>query len=150
MFNLYVDINYYDKHLLINTFKHKQIKQPNSHHHKHHKHIHSCLTYKCVHLNKTNTFNKSSQLRYSFQPSINTNAGRLAKKHDDKQHRLYVQYLSTYSNTLNSYHKYSRCIKSSEYFKEHNDILHQHHHNTKLSYNSIHNYTFNNYLKNLH
>ena len=150
MFNLYVDINYYDKHLLINTFKHKQIKQHNTHHHKHHKHIHSCLTYKCVHVNKTNTFNKSSQLRYSFQPSINTNAGRLAKKHDDKQHRLYVQYLSTYSNTLNSYHKHSRCIKSSEYFKEHNDLLHQHHHNTKLSYNSIHNYTFNNYLKNLH
>ena len=120
MFNLYVDINYYDKHLLINTFKHKPITH-HTHCNHNHKHLRPChhrtlhtthsntkhrdtqgLTHKCVHVNKTNTFNKSSQLRYSFQPSINANASRLAKKHDDKQHRLYVQYLSTYSNILNT------------------------------------------------
>ena len=140
MFNLYVDINYYDKHLLINTFKHKQ--HHNIHNNSNNNNKHCC---KCTHVNKTNTFNKSSSssLHYSFQPSINANASRLARKHDNKQHRLYNEYLSTYYNDINSINKHSRCIKSSEYFTNSNN-------NMKLSYNSIHNYTFNNYLKNLH
>lgn len=140
MFNLYVDINYYDKHLLINTFKHKQ--HHNTHNNSNNNNKHCC---KCTHvINKTNTFNKSS-LHYSFQPSINANASRLARKHDNKQHRLYNEYLSTYYNDINNINKHSRCIKSSEYFTNTNS-----NNNMKLSYNSIHNYTFNNYLKNLH
>ena len=157
MFNLYVDINYYDKHLLINTFKHKQhhnICKDIHNNNNNNKHCCSTTYNKCTHVNKTNTFNKastSSSLRYSFQPSINANASRLARKHDNKQHRLYNEYLSTYYNdinTTNNINKHSRCIKSSEYFTTTNNTNNTN--NMKLSYNSIHNYTFNNYLKNLH
>lgn len=121
MYNLYKEISYYDRHLLINTYKNKQ------------------------NLQKKNYFN--SALPNNYKPKINTNATRLAKKYDNKVEKMFDTYLKTYTNNnsnrmnMNNYN-----INRSEYFKS--DPL-RNLHSCGSNFTSITNVTFDNYLKNL-
>lgn len=122
MYNLYKEISYYDRHLLINTYKNKK------------------------NLPKKNYFNSVAPNNY--KPKINTNATRLAKKYDNKVEKMFDTYLKTYTNNngsnrmnMNNYN-----INRSEYFRS--DPL-RNLHSCGSNFTSITNVTFDNYLKNL-
>ena len=159
MCNLYDDIRYYDRHLLINTFK--NIKNTKI---KHHINNNNTYTFNHSYKNVANHYTKKPthhqrkdrqlllyknddkkyNVNYTFKPVINANAHRFAKRYDEKQKQMFDKYLSLYnsSNKLNS-NREKAYINRAEYFKDNNN------HNNTLNFNSLRNCTYDNYVKNL-
>ena len=136
MCNLYDDIRYYDRHLLINTFKNiknTKIKQDTTNtafnrgykgtantkcnHPRTQKDVHVV----CDNAGKPND-GKKCNVNYSFKPVINANANRFAKRYDEKQKQMFNKYLSLYngSNKFNS-NRDKAYINRAEYFKDNNN-----------------------------
>lgn len=100
MTNLYNEINYYDRHLLINTYRTKKTMN---------------------YFNKPMVKTPTLYNNYEYKPKINNNATRLAKKYDRKIEKMFDSYMKTYSNNNSRYNginrsQYFRCdpLKSNE------------------------------------
>ena len=164
MCNLYEDIRYYDRHLLINTFKNiknTKIKQ-------HSTNNNNTCSFNHNYKNNNNVIRKGINMdhqrkdgrmlvyknedkkyntNYTFKPVINANAHKYAKRYDEKQQQMFNKYLSLYNSSSNKFNsnREKGYINRAEYFKDNNNS-----NNNNMNFNSLRNCTFDNYVKNLH
>lgn len=166
MCNLYEDIRYYDRHLLINTFKNiknTKIKQHITNNNNtcsfNHNYKTNNNTKKGINIDHQRkdgrmllykNEDKKYNTNYTFKPVINANAHKYAKRYDEKQQQMYNKYLSLYnsssSNKFNSNREKGGYINRAEYFKDNSNNSN----NNNMNFNSLRNCTFDNYVKNLH
>jgi hypothetical protein len=144
MNKLYKELSIKDKHIILNTYKNK----PNGNNFNNTK---NTVNY----LKNSKNKNKKNNINFNNKPKINQKSKKLAKIYDKKMYKKFDNYNKTYNNI--DYNKiyydnnniFANKNKKDDYFKcSAMQQLNKNNKNNK-EFNSICEYTFDNYLKSL-